>query len=63
VNLQVQGQPGLQSEFQASKVYTEKPSLGKTKQTNKQTNNSIKHQNPKKNGKNNLMPKNQSLVI
>jgi hypothetical protein len=32
----VQGQPGLQSEFQDSQCYTEKPCL--KKQTNKQTN-------------------------
>ena len=33
------GQPGLQSEFQDSQSYTEKPCLEKTnKQTNKQTN-------------------------
>jgi hypothetical protein len=35
----VWGQPGLQSEFQDSQGYTEKPCLEKTnKQTNKQTN-------------------------
>jgi hypothetical protein len=34
--LRVPGQPGLQSEFQASQGYTEKPCLEKTsKQTNK----------------------------
>jgi hypothetical protein len=33
----VQDQPGLQSEFQDSQGYTEKPCLGKQKQ-NKQTN-------------------------
>lgn len=31
VELWVQGQTGLQSEFQASQVYTEKPCLKKTK--------------------------------
>ena len=36
----VRGQPGLQSEFQDSQGYTEKPFLEKhtSKQTNKQTN-------------------------
>ena len=33
----VQGQPGLQSEFQDSQGYTEKPCLAKTKSKNKQT--------------------------
>jgi hypothetical protein len=32
----VRGQPGLQSEFQASKSYTEKPCLKKSKKTKKQ---------------------------
>jgi hypothetical protein len=37
VDLWVRGQPGLQSEFQDSQGYTEKPCLEKTKkQTNKQ---------------------------
>jgi len=37
-NFWVRGQPGLQSEFQDSQGYTEKPCLEKTnKQTNKQT--------------------------
>jgi hypothetical protein len=36
VNFWVPGQPGLQSEFQDSQGYTEKPCLEKTKQTNKQ---------------------------
>jgi hypothetical protein len=40
----VQGQPGLQSEFQDSQGYTEKPCLKKSKQ-NKQTNKNPK--NPK----------------
>ena len=43
----VQGQPGLQSEFQDSQGYTEKPCLKKTKQnkqTNKQTNNALSGQ-------------------
>jgi hypothetical protein len=35
----VQGQPGLQSEFQDSQDYTRKPCLKTNKQTNKQTNN------------------------
>jgi hypothetical protein len=35
----VQGQPGIQSEFQDSQGYTEKPCLEKPKQINKQTNN------------------------
>jgi hypothetical protein len=38
-DFRVRGQPGLQSEFQDSQVYTEKPSL---KQTNKQTNKQTK---------------------
>jgi hypothetical protein len=39
----VRGQPGLQSEFQDSQGYTEKPCLEKTKQkTNKQTNKKSK---------------------
>jgi hypothetical protein len=39
VDFWVRGQPGLQSEFQDSQGYTEKPCLEKTnKQTNKQTN-------------------------
>jgi hypothetical protein len=37
----VRGQPGLQSEFQDSQSYTEKPCL-KNKQTNKQTNKQSK---------------------
>jgi hypothetical protein len=32
VDLWVQGQPGLQNEFQDSQDYTEKPCLEKTKQ-------------------------------
>jgi hypothetical protein len=36
----VWGQPGLQSEFQDSQSYTEKPCL---KQTNKQTNKNLYH--------------------
>jgi hypothetical protein len=39
VNFWVRGQPGLQSEFQDSQGYTEKPCL---KQTNKQTNKQTK---------------------
>jgi hypothetical protein len=41
VDFWVQGQPGLQSEFQDSQYYTEKPCLEKTKQTkqNKTQNN------------------------
>jgi hypothetical protein len=35
VNFLVQGQPGLQSEFQDSQGYTEKPCLEKTKTKNK----------------------------
>ena len=38
VDFWVPGQPGLQSEFQDSQGYTEKPCLEKNKQTNKQTN-------------------------
>jgi hypothetical protein len=38
VDFWVRGQPGLQSEFQGSQSYTEKPCLKKPKQTNKQTN-------------------------
>jgi hypothetical protein len=50
----VRGQPGLQSEFQDSQGYTEKPCLEKPKQTNKQTNKKQKQKkNPKK-------PKNQN---
>ena len=37
VDFWVPGQPGLQSEFQDSQGYTEKPCLEKPKQTNKQT--------------------------
>jgi hypothetical protein len=37
VDFRVRGQPGLQSEFQDSQGYTEKPCL-ENKQTNKQTN-------------------------
>ena len=33
----VQGQPGLQSEFQDSQSYKQKPCLKTNKQTNKQT--------------------------
>jgi hypothetical protein len=43
VDFWVQGQPGLQSEFQDSQGYTEKPCLEKTKnktKQNKQTNKS-----------------------
>jgi hypothetical protein len=39
VDFWVRGQPGLQSEFQDSQGYTEKPCLEKPKQTNKQTKN------------------------
>jgi hypothetical protein len=35
----VRGQPGLQSEFQDSQDYTEKPCLKKTKTKTKQNNN------------------------
>ena len=35
VNFRVQGQPGLQSEFQNSQGYTEKPCLEKPKKQNK----------------------------
>jgi hypothetical protein len=38
VDFWVQGQPGLQSEFQDSQGYIEKPCLEKPQQTNKQTN-------------------------
>jgi hypothetical protein len=47
----VRGQPGLQSEFQDSQGYTEKPCLEKTKK-NKQTNK----QNKTKQNKNTLSP-------
>ena len=40
-------QPGLQSEFQDSQGYTEKPYLEKQKQTNKQTKNKNKKQKQK----------------
>jgi hypothetical protein len=36
VDFWVQGQPGLQSEFQHSQGYTEKPCLEKTKQEQQQ---------------------------
>jgi hypothetical protein len=36
VDFQVRGQPGLQSEFQDSQGYTEKPGLKKQKQKQKQ---------------------------
>jgi hypothetical protein len=43
VDFWVRGQPGLQSEFQESQGYTEKPCLEQTnKQTNKQTKLKIK---------------------
>jgi hypothetical protein len=52
----VRGQPGLQSEFQDSQRYTEKPCLKKTKpnqtkpnQPNKQINNKKQQQQQKKN--------------
>jgi hypothetical protein len=35
-NFRVRGQPGLQSEFQDSQDYTEKPGLEKPKKTKKQ---------------------------
>jgi hypothetical protein len=38
----VQGQPGLQSEFQDSQGYTEKPCLKKQKQKQKQKTNKTK---------------------
>jgi hypothetical protein len=38
----VRGQPGLQSEFQDSQSYTEKPCLKTNKQTNKQPNSSCR---------------------
>jgi hypothetical protein len=37
-DFQVQGQPGLQSEFQDSQGYTEKPCLKKTNKQKNQTN-------------------------
>jgi hypothetical protein len=43
----VQGQPGLQSEFQDSQGYTEKPCLNKTKQ-NKTKQNKTKQNKQKK---------------
>jgi hypothetical protein len=39
----VRGQPDLQNEFQDSQGYTEKPSLEKPKQTNKQMYNQWYH--------------------
>jgi hypothetical protein len=42
VDFWVWGQPGLQSEFQDSQGYTEKPCLETNKQTNKQTNKEFK---------------------
>ena len=42
VDFWVWGQPGLQSEFQNSQGYTEKPCLETNKQTNKQTNKEFK---------------------
>jgi hypothetical protein len=51
----VQSQPGLQSEFQDSQGYTEKPCLEKLKQTNKQkkkkNQNKTKTKKKKKEGK------------
>jgi hypothetical protein len=38
----VRGQPGLQSEFQDSQGYTEKPCLRKTKQKTKQDKAALK---------------------
>jgi hypothetical protein len=51
----VRGQPGVQSGFQDSQGYTEKPCLEKPKQTNKnkkakQTNKQAKKKNPKRLG-------------
>jgi hypothetical protein len=47
----VPGQPGLQSEFQDSQGYTEKPCLEKPNQTNQQTNKQTpKKLNPQKDG-------------
>jgi hypothetical protein len=40
----VQGQPGLQSEFQDSQGYTEKPCLEKTKQNNNNKKNNNKNE-------------------
>jgi hypothetical protein len=40
-NLQVQAQPGLQSELQDSQGYPEKPCLRKQKQTKKQKNSEV----------------------
>jgi hypothetical protein len=39
----VRGQPGLQSEFQDSQSYTEKPRLKKQKQKQKQNNKRMEH--------------------
>ena len=39
----VQGQPGLQSEFQGSQGYTEKPCLEKNQTKTKQNKNKIKN--------------------
>jgi hypothetical protein len=59
VNFCVQGQPDLQSEFQDSQGYTEKPCLEKTKTKNKQKNKKQKKPNqtnkPKKPPKNYLV--------
>jgi hypothetical protein len=42
VDFWVQGQPGLQREFQDSQGYTEKPCLEKTKQNNNKKEVTIK---------------------
>jgi hypothetical protein len=47
VDFWVQGQPGLQSEFQDSQSYTEKPCLEKTENKNKTTTTTTTTKNPK----------------
>jgi hypothetical protein len=55
VDFCIRGQPGLQSEFQDSQGYTEKPYLKKQKQKqNKQTKKKTKTKKPKQT-KNNLV--------
>jgi hypothetical protein len=48
VDFLVRGQPGLQSEFQDSQGYTEKPCLKKPKKKKKKTKNPKKKKHPQK---------------
>jgi hypothetical protein len=56
-DFRVQGKPGLQSEFQDSQGYTEKPCLKTNKQTNKQS--KTKPKKTKKNKKQKQKQKNK----